>query len=1033
MARQRSEAPRPGPAAKASGRTAAADLDRLGIAPAALFDLAPQPAVVVDRNQTVVHLNEAAARAAGRVREACAGVRFWQLFDAPAPPEGACPVSQALAGGQTVTREALFGPNGKAAVRITAAPLFDSRGQTVGALALMAPLAAETETAEKIADLSRALRDGKLDARADLAGAEGLSRQVLENVNGMVEALSAPALAAAACLEKIARGEMPSRIETPWPGAFDDIRCRLNGCIDSIGGLSAAVAQMATEQDAGDFEAYLAPDRFQGCYQAMGRAVNEMVASHVAVKKKAMACVDEFSKGNLEAALERFPGKRIYINETIERLRGNIKRLLEEMQHMSEEHTRGDIDVVIPADRFEGAFKAVARGINEMVGGHIQVKKKAMACVDEFAKGNFDAPLEPFPGKKAFINETIERLRANIKRLLEEMHHMAEEHTKGDIDVTIPADRFEGAFKTVARGVNEMVAGHIQVKKKAMACVDEFSKGNFDAPLEQFPGKKAFINETIERLRANIQRFIAEMHRMSDEHTKGDIDVVIPADRFEGAFRRMASGVNDMVAGHIQVKKKAMACIAEFGRGNFEAPLERFPGKKAFINETIEAVRENLKSLITDMDLLARAAQEGKLATRADAARHGGDFRRIVEGVNHTLDAVIGPLNVAAEYVDRISKGDTPPRITAEYNGDFNAIKQNLNVLIEATEEITHAAERIARGDLSVQLRERSGEDKLMRAFVAMIGGLTKVVVEIKTVAGEVTNGSDSMSAAASELSQGANTQAANAEEASSSMEQMVSNIKQNADNAMQTEKIAIRSAEDAKEGGRSVADAVNAMKEIASKISIIEEIARQTNMLALNAAIEAARAGEHGKGFAVVAAEVRKLAERSQKAAGEINHLSGSTVKVAEKAGEMLEKLVPNIQKTAELVKEISAASNEQNTGAEQINTALQQLQTVIQQNASAAEEMAATSEELSGQAAGLMSTINFFRLGDVPAQSGMAAAAAPPPSKPAVRPAPKAPAPRPAAKPNGKHPAPPNGKTGFALSMSGRTDKLDEDFERY
>jgi methyl-accepting chemotaxis protein len=195
-------------------------------------------------------------------------------------------------------------------------------------------------------------------------------------------------------------------------------------------------------------------------------------------------------------------------------------------------------------------------------------------------------------------------------------------------------------------------------------------------------------------------------------------------------------------------------------------------------------------------------------------------------------------------------------------------------------------------------------------------------------------------------------------------MEEMSSSIKQNSDNSGQTEKIAIKSAVDAKEGGRSVTETVSAMKEIATKISIIEEIARQTNLLALNAAIEAARAGEHGKGFAVVASEVRKLAERSQSAAGEISTLSSRSVQVAETAGEMLNKMVPDIQRTSELVQEISASSKEQDTGADQISKAIQQLDQVIQQNASASEEMASTSEELASQADMLKDTISFFRI---------------------------------------------------------------------
>ncbi len=288
------------------------------------------------------------------------------------------------------------------------------------------------------------------------------------------------------------------------------------------------------------------------------------------------------------------------------------------------------------------------------------------------------------------------------------------------------------------------------------------------------------------------------------------------------------------------------------------------------------------------------------------------------------------------------------------------------NNITRPLKEAVDVSNKLAAGDLtiSVDVKGKDETGQLLSAMKNMVDKLKYVVVDVKTASDNVASGSQQLSAGSEQMSQGTTEQAASAEEASSSVEEMNATIKQNTDNAQQTEKIALKSAGDAQESGKAVSETVTAMKDIASKISIIEEIARQTNLLALNAAIEAARAGEHGKGFAVVAAEVRKLAERSQVAAAEISQLSSTSVQVAEKAGQMLAKLVPDIQKTAELVQEISAASKEQTSGSDQINSAIQQLNQVIQQNAGAAEEMASTAEELSSQAQQLQATISFFKV---------------------------------------------------------------------
>ena len=600
--------------------------------------------------------------------------------------------------------------------------------------------------------------------------------------------------------------------------------------------------------------------------------------------------------------------------------------------------------------------------------------------------------------------------------------------------------------------------------------------------------------------------------------------------------------------------------------GDLSQEISLAPGDTTSVMAAMKKMIDTIRTVIIDADTLGAAAMEGRLNTRADATKHQGDFKKLIQGVNNIIDRLVGLLDAMpapSMLIDRdfnilymnkagaeagnrtpqnvvgtkcydhfktsdcrtdkcacsrsmasgqiaTSETDAHPgnlNLDISYFGipiknaggatigafevvtDMTAVKQaarvaekqasyqneevnkllaNLQLFaigdldfdtsvapsdadtqaiagnftkigttltqnVNIIKEITANAKQVAQGNLMIELKKRSDKDELLDSLTNMVSKLKEVVTEVQSAADNVATGAQEMSSTAQQMSQGATEQAASAEEISSSMEEMASNIRQNTDNAMQTEKIAVKSSSDAKDGGKAVMETVSAMKQIATKISIIEEIARQTNLLALNAAIEAARAGEHGKGFAVVASEVRKLAERSQSAAGEISQLSTSSVAIAEQAGEMLNRMLPDIQRTAELVQEISASSKEQDTGADQINKAIQQLDQVIQQNAGAAEEMASTTEELSSQAEQLKATIAFFTL-----DTKRHAVGAPQPRQLAIShiaPPKAAMAAKPGPAKRGKAAAAAKAQGAIHLDMGGTggADHLDEEFEKF
>lgn len=314
--------------------------------------------------------------------------------------------------------------------------------------------------------------------------------------------------------------------------------------------------------------------------------------------------------------------------------------------------------------------------------------------------------------------------------------------------------------------------------------------------------------------------------------------------------------------------------------------------------------------------------------------------------------------------LSRMAAGELVTEISIRGTGEISRLGENFTRVARTIEEKINALCELAAGNLGVTVPVASDKDQLGHSMTKMVEVLSRVIQNVRQTAEQVSSGSQAISLTAETISKGAAEQASSAEEAAASTAEMAANIRQTTENAAITEQISIKTSADASNGGESFSNALSSMEDIASRILIIEEIARQTNLLALNAAIEAARAGDHGKGFAVVAAEVRKLAERSQVAAGEINDLSASSVEIAINAGNILSTVVPDIQKTAELVQEISASSRELDNGAGQIDGAIQQLDHVIQQNTAASEEMASTAEQLSTQAEQLRVLTAFFKI---------------------------------------------------------------------
>jgi len=783
-------------------------------------------------------------------------------------------------------------------------------------------------------------RNGDLAKRTNPDRTKGVYRKILRGINDSLDALINPLHVAAEYVDKISQGDIPEPITAEYNGDFNKIKNNLNNLIGEIHILVDEVGVAIGLARNGDLAKRTSPDRTKGVYRKILRGINDSLDALINPLHVAANYVDKISKGDIpEPITEEYHGDFNNIKNNLNTCIGAIKGVIGEMGGLVGAASEGILTKRGATEKFEGAYKEMIQGMNGLIGSIADPLADLTECLELMAVNDLTKKMSKnYPGIWNELKDATNDVHGQLVVIRETVMHISdgnlgdlEEYKKigrkSENDTLVPA------FIKLMESIKSVI-GEVMVLTGTVAAGDLSKRTDEKLFQGAYRDIVKGLNGLIESVAGSLNELIEILNRMAvnDYTKKVEKDYTGVWDELKAATNHTLSRLLNLQDLAVKVGAGDLSKLEEFRKIGRRSENDRLVPGFTRMMEAIEA-------LIEDVDTLAMAAVDGKLDTRADATKHQGEFRKVVEGINNTLDAVIEPIREASGCLQEMARGNLDVEVVGDYKGDHAAIKENLNATLDALNDI-----------------------------------LNQVTVAVDQVA----TGSRQVSDSSQSLSQAATESASSLEEISASMHELTSQTNMNAENAIQANKLAAQAKFSAEKGNAEMGAMVKAMNDInesASNISkiikAIDEIAFQTNLLALNAAVEAARAGKHGKGFTVVAEEVRNLAQRSAAAAKETAEMIEGSIKkteagakIAEDTSKALEEIVNGATKVTDLIGEIASASKEQAEGIGQINTGLAQVDQVTQQVTANSEESASASEELSSQSLQLKQTLEKFRL---------------------------------------------------------------------